>query len=180
MKSEKFDHRFMEFKVWLEAVVSSSNLLDAMQKTLEMRVDGDWEFGYPKDITRGESVKITGKLHNSKTLGGSHFFLSAYAIKERPGFVYDSLEGGEDLRITASFLYIDGKGGYSSLGARSREYAGESPNSNYGQPLKSPFWLADWVNHIVFGFDGFGGGGGDDEDEPEWSPSRGPASLVGV
>lgn len=167
------------FRGWLEAVVSSSDLLKAMQKTLEMRVEGDWEFGYPKEFTKPESVKITGKLRNAKTLGGSHFFLSAYAIKERPGFVYDSLEGGEDLRITASFLYIDGKGGYSSLGQRIGDYPGDSPKSNYGQPLKSPFWLADWVNHIVSGFEGFGGGGGDEE-EPEWSPSRGPASLAGV
>lgn len=169
----------MHFKSWMEAVVSSSDLMGAMQKTLEMRVDGDWEFGHPKDLTRGDSVKITGKLRNGKTLGGSYFFLSAYAIKARPGFTYDSLHGGEDLRITAMFLYFDGRGGYSKLGERGGEYHSESPRSNYGQPMKSPFWVADWVNHIVDGFKGFGGGGGDEE-EPEWSPSAGPAHLVGV
>lgn len=168
----------MEFRTWLEAFVSSEGLLEAMQKTLEMRVEGDWEFGYPKDVTRGDSVKITGKLRNGKTLGPSHFFLSAYAIKERPLFGYDSLSGGEDLRITASLLYIDGKGGYSSLGGRSREYAGDTPKSNYGQPLKSPFWLADWVNHVVAGFEGFGGGG--DDEEPDFSPEPSPSRLVGV
>jgi hypothetical protein len=168
----------VRFKAWLEAVVSSESLLDAMQKTLEMRVDGDWKFGYPKDKTRGDSAKLTGELRNSKTAGASHFFLSAYAIKEQPLFAYDSLSGGENLRITASLIYRDGKGGYSLLGARGREYHDEDPKSNYGQPLRSPFWLADWVNSVVSGFDGFGGGG--DDEEPEWSPSRGPAKLVGV
>lgn len=169
----------MQFRTWLEATVSSESLLDAMKKTLEMRVDGDWEFGYPKDATRGDSVKLTGKLRNSKTLGGSHFFISAYAIKEQPLFAYDSLGGNNNLRITASFLYIDGKGGYSSLGNRSSDYAGEDSKENYGQPLKSPFWLADWVNSIVSKFEGFDDDG-DDEDEPEWTPSAGPAQLVGV
>lgn len=167
----------MEFRSWLEATVSSENLAEAMKKTLEMRVDGDWEFSFPKDITRGDSVKITGKLHNEKTHGSSYFFLSAYAIKEQPLFAYDSLGGGDNLRITASFIYIDGKGGYSSLGARGREYAGEDVESSHGQPLKSPFWLADWVNYIVSEFKGFGDG---DEDEPEWSPSPAPSQLVGV
>jgi len=169
----------MQFRNWLEAVVSSENLADAMKKTLEMRVDGDWEFEFPKDATRGDSVKITGKLRNSKASGKSYFFLSAYAIKGRPLFAYDSLAGGDGLRITAMFIYFDGKGGYSKLGERGGEYGDDSPKSNYGQPLKSPFWLADWVNGIVAGFDGFGGGGGDDP-EPEWSPSAGPAKLVGV
>lgn len=169
----------MRFKAWLEAVVSSESLLDAMQKTLEMRVDGDWRFAYPKDVTRGDSVKLTGELRNSETAGNSHFFLSAYAIKGQPLFAYDSLSGGDNLKITAMFLYKDGKGGYAKLGERGSEYAGESPKSNYGQPLGSPFWLADWVNGIVAGFEGFGGDGGD-EDEPEWSPSTGPAHLVGV
>lgn len=169
----------MGFRNWLEATVSSENLSGAMRKTLEMRVDGDWEFGHPKDVTRGDSVKLTGKLRNSKTPGDSYFFLSTYAIKENPMFAYDSVSGGDDLRITASFIYIDGKGGYSGLGARGGEYHDESPKSNYGQPLKSPFWLADWVNAIVSGFDGFGGDGGDDE-EPEWSPTAGSSRLVGV
>lgn len=170
----------MQFRTWLETMVSSENLLEAVQRTLEMRVDGSWDFGYPKDVTRGDSVKITGKLRNGKTYGSSYFSLSAYAIKERPVFGYDSLSGGDDLRITAMFLYFDGKGSYSKLGERGREFAGETPMSNYGQPIRSPFWLADWVNHIVSGFDGFGGGGGGEEDEPEWNPSRGPAQLVGV
>jgi hypothetical protein len=169
----------MRFRTWLEASVSSDDLLVAMQKTLEMRVDGEWEFGYPKDVTRGDSVKITGKLRNGKTPGASHFFLSAYAIKDRPLFAYDSLSGGDGLRITASLLYIDGKGGYIGLGARGREYPGDSPKSHHGQPLNSPFWLADWVNHVVSEFEGFGDGGGDDE-EPEWTPSAGPARLVGA
>lgn len=170
----------LEFRNWLEATVSSENLSDAMRKTLEMRVDGNWEFAFPKDVTRGDSVKLTGKLRNAKTLGGSYFFLSAYAIKERPVFAYDSLGGGDDLRITASLLYVDGKGGYSGLGARGREYAGDGPRSSHGQPLKSPFWLADWVNFIVDGFEGFGGDGDDDDDDPAWSPTVGPARLVGV
>lgn len=169
----------MKFKKWFEATVSSENLLESMKKTLEMRVDGNWKFDYPKDITRGDSVKLTGELRNNKTIGNSNFFLSTYAIKQQPLFAYDSLKGDENLRITASFIYRDGKGGYSILGARGREYVSEDVKSNYGQPLKSPFWLADWVNSIVSGFNGFGGGG-DDENEPEWSPTKGPASLVGV
>lgn len=168
----------MRFRNWLEAMVSSESLMEAMEKTLEMRVDGDWEFGYPKEVTRPEAVKITGKLRNSKTHGASYFFLSAYAIKGQPLFGYDSLEGGENLRITAMFLYIDGKGGYSKLGERGGEYHDEGPKSNYGQPIKSPFWLADWVNHIVSGFGGFGGGG--DNEEPEFSPDPSSSRLVGV
>lgn len=169
----------MEFRNWLETVVSSENLAEALKKTLEMRVDGDWHFEFPKEITKEESVKLTGKLRNSKTKGNSYFFLSAYAIKEQPLFSYDSLEGGDKLRINASFLYLDGKGGYSKLGERSRDYHDESPGSNYGSPIKSPYWLADWVNSIVSKFDGFGGDEGDD-DEPEFNPTRGPAQLVGV
>jgi hypothetical protein len=169
----------MRFKNWLEAVVSSENLAEALKKTLEMRVEGEWEFTFPKDATRGDSVKIAGKLRNEKTSGASYFFLSAYAIKEQPLFSYDSLSGNNKLRITASFLYIDGKGGYSNLGVRSNEHAGDDPKSNYGQPIKSPFWLADWVNSMVSRFNGFNGGGGE-EGEPEWTPSSDPARLVGV
>jgi hypothetical protein len=167
----------LNFRNWMEAFVSSENLQEAMKKTLEMRVSGDWKFEFPRETTRQESIKITGSLANEKTNNGSSFSLSCYAIKERPLFGYDSLAGGDDLRITASMIYLDGKGGYSKLGERSSEYSGASPKSNYGEPLKSPFWLADWVNHVVAGFEGFGDGG---DDEPEHSPSWGPASLVGV
>lgn len=52
----------------------------------------------------------------------------------------------------------------------------------FGGPLNTPKQVADWVKQIVDNFKGFGddGGGGGNDDEPEWSPSAGPASLVGV
>ena len=53
----------------------------------------------------------------------------------------------------------------------------------FGGPLNTPKQVADWVKKIVDDFKGFGdndGGGGGGDDEPEWSPSSGPAKLVGV
>lgn len=184
----------MKFKEWLEAVVSSSDVGEAIKKTLELRVGGKW---YDTEIKREKthpnsppSVKFIGKLKNEKTdMGGpDYFFVSVYAILGRDkapdfGFTYDSVSGSEDLRIAASIIYLDGRGGYVKLGERSSDHASQDPLAPYGWSLRVPYDLATWINSVIGKFDGYGkfdDDGNDEDPEPEWKPSSDPAGLVHV
>ena len=183
----------MNFKEWLEAVVSSSDIGEAMSKTLELKVDGKWydtEIKREKQANSPPSIKFIGKLRNKKTpYLADYFFVSVYAIlgdrlaPQEFGFTYDSVSGSDDLQITASILYfVDSKGGgYVKLGERGSGYMSQDPSAPYGYSLKVPYDLATLVNSVVNRFKGYGkfdDDGGDDEPEPEWTPSSGPASLV--
>jgi hypothetical protein len=159
----------VNFKQWMEATVSSEDIGTAMKKTLEFKVDGHWKVQV-KNEPNIPGVKILGELRNHKTAGASYFLLSAYAIFGQPLFAYDSVLGGDKLKIACSMLYMDGKGGYAKLGERSSLYGGSDPSSPYGLALKTPFELAHWVKSVVDGFSGFGSDGDDNDEEP--SPSQ--------
>jgi hypothetical protein len=185
----------MEFRNWLEAMVSTESIGDSIKRTLEFVVEGDWEFVL-RNPTKGKSV-IDGILRNEKTRhlsrhhGGQDCFnLNVKAYFEGSWYdsktgVIESLSGQSKIKIECDLdyaVYSETKFiGVNTLGSRnSYGYVGRG---NSGGPLNTPMELANWVKNIVDGFKGFGnGGGGEDNDDsdPEWSPSSGPAKLVEV
>lgn len=176
---------------------------DAMRKTLEMVVDGDWKFSggelRPRlSETELSKVRLTGFLRNEKTPGIDSFVLAAEAEFDSSG--YDSLTGelfsmgvakGKKMKISCILAYgrRDVEHGVQvssmeyDLGSRFEVHGESRLESPFGRPLGTPMELAKWVNFMVDNFKGFKGDDGDDGDddnEPEWTPSTGPAQLVGV
>jgi hypothetical protein len=118
-------------KLWLERLVSSESVGEAMEKTLDFMVDGDWNFSHssgpvPAGFNRelpgwsrkwGESfdaVQLKAELRNAKSeswvarrpnLKGAYFLLTARAIFKKPTERYDSVSGDEDMRIEANFYF---------------------------------------------------------------------------
>ena len=181
----------MNFKEWIEAVVSSEDVGEALKRTLEMQVEGKWwDVEIRKEKTNPPAFKFIGKLRNEKSgYGGpDYFYVTAFAIlgskNGSPAFTYDTAGGGEDLRITGSVLYLNGRGGYSQLGVRSSDHHSQNLLSPFGWSVKTPFEFAKWVEGVVNRFDGFGDydddDDNDDEPKPEWKPNLDPAGLVNV
>lgn len=172
--------RIMNFKMWLEAKVSSENMAEALKKTMEFTVDGNWKFQIKKEPSLRHGVKFIGELRNHKTLGNSYFFLSTYAIFSQPLFSYDSVDGGDELRITAMILFFDGKGGYMKLGERGGEFTDLKTNASYGYTLKTPLDLAQWTKFIVDQFNLGSGGDNDDEEPSPQTPEPSNSRLLSV
>lgn len=192
----------MQFRTWLESVVRTEDIGEAMKRTLEMVVDGDWEFiGGDRKVRRSETehslVRLTAFLRNDKTPGMDNFVLTAEASfafshydSKTGGMVWSSgevVEGGS-MKISCILQYgrKDMEGGTQvssmeyDLGSRFDGHNDSRLGSPFGRPLRTPMELAMWVKNMVENFKGFGDGGDDHEDEPEWSPTTGPAKLVGV
>jgi hypothetical protein len=190
----------MRFRTWFEAVVSTENIGEAIRKTLEMVVEGDWRFvGGERRPRRSETehsrVRLTGFLRNDKTPGEDGFVLTVEAEFDRSS--YDSLTGdllpaevGESRKIKISCILQYGRKDFEDgvqvssmeydLGSRFGGHKDAGLESPFGGPLSTPMELGRWVKNMVENFKGFGGGDEDGEDEPEWSPSASPARLVGV
>lgn len=169
----------MKFKQWLqEAIVETKNLGEAIKKTLEFTVPGSWSFDIaPHQWNRPkDSVRVTGHLKNQKTPDSAFFFLSAYAILEKPIESYDSITGDTDMRIVASFLFFESKNKYRKLGERSNNILGNWGEDD-GKSLKTPYQLSQWINTLIDKF-------GKDDDPPDESPKNTPTpsipQLVGV
>ena len=170
----------MNFKLWLEAQVSSEDMGDALKKTMEFSIEGDWKFQIKKEPSLRHGVKFTGELRNNKTPGNSYFFLSTYAIFFQPVFAYDSIAGGDALKITAMILFFDGKGGYVKLGERGGEFPNLKINSSYGYALKTPLELSQWTKFIVDNWNFRDDNGGDEEEPEPWTPTPSDSKLVTV
>lgn len=177
----------MEFRVWLEASVSSKSLSDAIEKTLIFMVDGKWRFQdrgsvvFNAETSRKIQIRKTAELLRSGRMfrlsldagfseAGDSIGLGPFSHKQ-----YDTSEGLEDLEIKC-MLWRDeeliGKRGFS----------GDSTgNSSLGRslPLKSPMELATWIKEMTD--DRPYGGGGNSDDEPfSPNPENSPFAVGSV
>ena len=176
----------MNFKNWVEAVVSSDDIGEALKRTMDMQVEGKWwDVTVKKEGTNPPVVKFFGKLRNGRVVGQGYFYVTAYAIlghrNGSPLFSYDTATGSDELRINGSILYMDGRGGYAELGVRNSDHHSQDLSSSFGWSLRTPFEFAKWVEGVVGRFEGFGGGDdGDDDDESPWTPTPSGSKLVSV
>jgi hypothetical protein len=178
----------MNFRTWLEAVVSSEDVGEALKRTLVMQVEGKWwDVEVRREKTSPPAFKFMGKLRNERSgYGGpDYFYVTAFAIlggrNGSPLFSYDTAAGSEDLRITGSVLYLNGRGGYAQLGVRSSDHHSQDLSSSFGWSVRTPFEFAKWVEGVVNRFDGFGDyddDGDDDDPETPWSPEPSGLGLV--
>ena len=181
----------MNFKEWMEAVVSSEDVGEALKRTLEMQVEGKWwDVELRKEKTNPPAFKFMGKLRNEKSgYGGPDYFhVTAFAIlggrNGSPLFSYNTAVS-EELKITGEVVYFNGRGKQIQLGMRSSDHHSQNLLSPFGWFVKTPFEFAKWVEGVVNRFDGFGdydddGDDDDDEPKPEWKPILDPAGLVNV
>ena len=173
----------MDFKNWLnEAQVQTKDIGSAIEKTLEFKIPGTWDFdSSPHQWDRPhDAMRVSGTLKNHKTPGPTnYFFLSCYAIMETPISTYDSITGNTSMRIVASFHYVEAPGSVKKLGERSRSITPPRSSGSWGKhdgtALKTPYELANWVQTLIDEY----GKDDDDRDDPEESPTVDP-HLVGV
>ena len=182
----------VNFKEWIEAVVSSEDVGEALKRTLEMQVEGKWwDVEVRKEKTNPPAFKFIGKLRNEKSgYGGpDYFYVAAFAILSgrngSPLFSYNTAVGSEELKITGEVVYFNGRGKQIQLGMRSSDHHSQNLLSPFGWFMKTPFEFAKWVESVVNRFDGFGDYDDDDDDnddepKPEWKPNLDPAGLVNV
>jgi len=175
----------MNFKEWfMEAVVNTTDLANAITKTLEFKIPGKWSFDTSDNHQwhPHKAIRVHGLLKNEKTpLPSQHFMVGVFAILEKPIESYDSIKGDSDMRIVAVCHYIQKPGHIRKLGERSKDIY---PRSGYwgnhdGESLRTPYELANWIEAVINGF-GNNDDGDDDDDTPEYTPSPTPSALVGV
>jgi hypothetical protein len=166
----------MEFRVWIEASVSSERLGEAIEKTLRFMVDGEWSFQDRGSVVwnSGDSRKIQIRKTSDLIRNGIAFRLSLDAgfseNKESIGIgpfshkQYDTLDGIDDLEIKCMLWRegeLIGKKGFSG-DVSGRSQLGKS------LPFKNPMELAAWVNEMTKDLPEDRG----DDDDPDDNPDR--------
>lgn len=113
----------MEFKKWLmealvsEAIVKTSNVGEAMKKTLEFNVNAEWikleveKKGWISDRGVHDSYDLAGAFYVSKIPKPAFFFLRSFAIVEKQSEEYESKIGMQGLKIQATLFLFSGKTG---------------------------------------------------------------------
>lgn len=196
------------FSLWLEARVKGSMAGDAMKKTLDFKVDAEWikweveKKGWITDEGAKDSFDLSAAFYNPKVQRPAFFYLRAFAILGRPDAEYDSVHGGEEMKITANLYLFGGKtglsGAVSSGGQKSLKGLLEKEGHvllshredriNFpgflgeldGPPLRTPLELADWINKVIGHTDmGMDDDGNDGPENPE-VPNPTGGVLAGV
>lgn len=199
------------FRQWLaEAKVRGSVAGEAMKKTLEFKVNAEWikwnlePKGWMTDQGTKDSFDFSFAFHNPKVAKPAFFYLRAFAILEKPDAEYDSVSGGEDMKIKASLFLFNGKTGLAGRqsGAEPRSISGLLDREGHiklserddrvnfpgalaefdGPVLRTPLQLADWINKVIDHTDIGGEDDGGDDKEPDHPevPDAGSKRLVGV
>ncbi len=186
-----------KFKEWFEikeAIVKTSDAGSAIKQTLQFKIeDAEWiKFNLEKKgWNTGSGIKdsfdFSLAFHHPKIKKPAFFFLRAFAIVEDSQAEYDSVKGGESMKIDATFFLFNGKTGLSGISdnvknlRKKLEIQGNiklSERSNKlqspgeflnGPSLKTPLELAEWVNKtiIMTDIDGFDDDEQNDEDVPD-------------
>lgn len=161
------------FRTWLEAVVSSESVGEAIEKTLRLMVDGEWNFKDRRSVVVNSAARKINVAKDAELIrGGRLFRLSINAEFPEGGggdgaFAhrrYDTSDGLDGLEIKC-MVWMGGK----MIGQRgfSGDSSGRSPLGKT-LPFKKPMDLAAWVNDIA---DNPPDNDDDDDDDDDLDPS---------
>ena len=193
------------FYGWLsEATVKGSAAGEAMKKTLDFKIDAEWikwsvePRGWITDKGVKDSFDLSATFYNPKVPKPAFFFLRAFAILETPSSEYDSVKGGDEMKITASLSLFNGRSGLGGPGGEARSMRGlldakghltlSERGGNFpgvlaefdGPALRTPLQLAEWVEKVIDNTDIGGEDDGEDENPESPVPEPSGGRLVGV